>query len=276
MLTRPSAGTVIVLGSIPALIKERPPNESLPWLNTINTVDLWMLYDRSALGDMLTFLRIIDTTVDVVVLGEDWDADPITRIVLPITLVRETPIVFSDGSAATPDAVEGYLSEQTGTAQDAVVLPIHPAEPVSATSAPGRVADMSAGGRAKERKEVQISLVPPGPLRELSVLYARGAKKYAAHNWMNEGPWSWSYDAAMRHLTTFWAGEDYDAETGVKHVINAAFNLFALAHAMEAHPGSDDRPPATHYQGAIPLQAAIDNILPTSTEAEETNTAASG
>ena len=55
MLTRPSTGTVIVLGSIPALIKERPPNESLPWLDTINTVDLWMLYDRSALGDMLTF-----------------------------------------------------------------------------------------------------------------------------------------------------------------------------------------------------------------------------
>jgi hypothetical protein len=223
MLTRPSAGTVIVLGSIPALIKERPPNESLPWLDTINTVDLWMLYDRSALGDMLTFLHIIDTTVDVVVLGEDWDADPLTRIVLPITLVRETPIMFSDGSAATLDAVGGYLSEQTGTTQDAVVLPIHPdvqsephpAEPVSATAAPGRVADMSAGGRAKERKEVQISLVPPGPLRELSVLYARGAKKYAAHNWMNEGPWSWSYDAAMRHLTAFWAGEDYDAETGL-------------------------------------------------------------
>jgi hypothetical protein len=105
MLTRPSAGTVIVLGSIPALIKERPPNESLPWLDTINTVDLWMLYDRSALGDMLTFLHIIDTTVDVVVLGEDWDADPLTRIVLPITLVRETPIMFSDGSAATLDAL---------------------------------------------------------------------------------------------------------------------------------------------------------------------------
>lgn len=115
------------------------------------------------------------------------------------------------------------------------------------------VRKVSATGGEKGSKDARMDLIPVRPLTELAELYGEGAKKYAVHNWRNGYDWSLSYAAAMRHLTQFWNGEDRDEEMGSKHVINAAFHLFALAQFMDDFPEYDDRfkKPATRlkYRG---------------------------
>lgn len=105
----------------------------------------------------------------------------------------------------------------------------------------GETRTTATSGAQKGVKEERFSLVPVYPLTLLSRLYAFGAKKYAAHNWRKGYEWSKSYDSVIRHLTQFWEGEDIDPETGIPHVICAAFHCFVLAQYMKDHPELDDR-----------------------------------
>jgi hypothetical protein len=105
----------------------------------------------------------------------------------------------------------------------------------------GEIRVTSLTGGSKGTKAAQFSLVPPYPLTLLAKLYNFGVAKYAAHNWRNGYDWSKSYDAAMRHMTQFWEGEDIDEETGTPHVICAVFHMFALAQFMKDFPEYDDR-----------------------------------
>lgn len=101
--------------------------------------------------------------------------------------------------------------------------------------------DLTTGGE-KELKEERYSLIPPGPLRELARVYGRGAKKYSERNWEKSYPWSWSYDALLRHAQAFWGGEDVDPETGLYHLAQVAWHAFALLEWQRTHPEKDDRP----------------------------------
>lgn len=99
-------------------------------------------------------------------------------------------------------------------------------------------------GGMKGVKEERYDLIPVDSLRWLAILYGRGAVKYDAHNYRKGYEWSKSYAALQRHLNKFWAGEDYDEETGVPHVICAAWHCFALSEFMEDRtlpPEYDDR-----------------------------------
>lgn len=96
------------------------------------------------------------------------------------------------------------------------------------------------GGR-KITKPQQFSLIPPGPLWELAEHFAKGSEKYGAHNVRKGYEWSKMYDAAMRHLTAFWGGEDRDEETGSKHLAAVAFYAILLMEFMETHREYDDR-----------------------------------
>lgn len=112
----------------------------------------------------------------------------------------------------------------------------------------GEVRTVSITGGAKGVKPARFDLVPVGPLTQLAILYGNGAAKYAAHNYRLGYDWSMSYAAAMRHLTEFWDGADYDDEMKVPHVINAVFHLFALCEFLmnpEKYGRFDDR-----YTGA--------------------------
>lgn len=100
---------------------------------------------------------------------------------------------------------------------------------------------VDASGGRKEVKEAAYALIPAEPLEQLAILYGRGAKKYDAHNWRRGYPWGLSFSACMRHLWKFWRGEDMDEETGVPHVINAAFHCFAMCEFMQHNKDKDDR-----------------------------------
>lgn len=101
----------------------------------------------------------------------------------------------------------------------------------------------SATGGQKGQKDRRFGLVPVGPLEDVARLYAFGAKKYSAHNWRKGYDWSLSYDAAQRHLTQFWNGEDIDEESGLPHLASVVFHCFALMEFARSYPQGDDRPP---------------------------------
>lgn len=103
------------------------------------------------------------------------------------------------------------------------------------------VRTVSATGGEKGMKSARFDLVPVGPLTTVARLYAKGAEKYADHNWRHGYEWSKSYAALMRHATQFWSGEDNDAETELPHMASVVFHALALLEFMERHRDYDDR-----------------------------------
>lgn len=103
---------------------------------------------------------------------------------------------------------------------------------------------VSATGGEKGDKLARFDLIPVEPLWLLAEHYGKGARKYADNNWRRGYPWHLNYAAAMRHLASFWGGEDLDPETGSPHVIAAAWHCLALAQFMLDQREYDDRPSA--------------------------------
>jgi hypothetical protein len=46
----------------------------------------------------------------------------------------------------------------------------------------------------------------------------------------------------MRHLSAWWQGEDKDPETGMSHMLHAAWNALTLVAYELRGIGEDDRP----------------------------------
>lgn len=117
-------------------------------------------------------------------------------------------------------------------------------DPARFEATDGEVRTVSSTGGAKGVKLERFDLIPAEAMRLLARLYGEGAKKYAARNWEAGYEWSKSYGALQRHLWLFWSGEDIDEETGVPHVINAAWHCLAIAQFMsdpEQYATFDDR-----------------------------------
>jgi hypothetical protein len=105
----------------------------------------------------------------------------------------------------------------------------------------GEVRTTSATGGEKGTKPERYDLIPVEALAQVARLYARGAEKYAAHNWRRGYEWSKSYAAMQRHATQFWAGEDIDPEMQLPHMASVAFHALALLTFMDEQPAFDDR-----------------------------------
>ena len=105
----------------------------------------------------------------------------------------------------------------------------------------GEVRVRSHTGGEKCSKPCQLDQFPPEVLREIGEHYGKALNKYEAHNFRRGYKWSLSYNALMRHLLAFWAGEDIDPETGSKHVTAAAWHCVCLAIFMDEHRDFDDR-----------------------------------
>jgi hypothetical protein len=96
-------------------------------------------------------------------------------------------------------------------------------------------------GRKDDEGKLRFDLIPPRALMLLAKVYTTGAKKYDDRNWEKGMSWSRIYGAIQRHLWKFWNGEEMDAETGVPHLINAAWGCFTLTEYMFTHTELDDR-----------------------------------
>lgn len=99
-------------------------------------------------------------------------------------------------------------------------------------------------GGEKGSKIERFDLMPWPELTELARLYGAGANKYEARNWERGYNVSLSFAALMRHLTLFWAREDYDEETNAHHLSSVMFHAAAMMRFTNGtYPTDlDDRP----------------------------------
>ena len=100
----------------------------------------------------------------------------------------------------------------------------------------------SATGGVKASKLCVLGDIDPRSLTMLGEVAGYGREKYAQYNYLLGYDWSLCYNAAMRHMMLFWAGEDLDDETGLPHTVHAAWHMLALTAFRDRDIGIDDRP----------------------------------
>lgn len=93
-------------------------------------------------------------------------------------------------------------------------------------------------------KKAPLSTVPANVMFEVGLALLEGARKYGRHNYRAIGVRaSVYYDALMRHITSWWEGEDIDKDSGLSHITKAIACLVVLRDAMMNEKWNDDRPP---------------------------------
>jgi len=71
----------------------------------------------------------------------------------------------------------------------------------------------------------RYDLIPPGPLKRLAELYARGAEKYDEHNWTKGMPISRYLASLMRHPEQYREGD-----TEEDHLAAVVWNAMAIMY----------------------------------------------
>ena len=93
-------------------------------------------------------------------------------------------------------------------------------------------------------EKTPISVLPAQVLMETGLALYEGDRKYGRSNYRVAGVRSSVYyDACMRHLMSWWDGQDIDPDSGLNHVTKAIAGLMVLRDAMLNDKCSDDRPP---------------------------------
>ena len=94
--------------------------------------------------------------------------------------------------------------------------------------------------------------IPPIAILEESVVMALGAKKYGAFNWQDSPVDATTYyDAALRHLMSWFAGENIDPESGVSHLAHVRACMAILMDSQASAILVDDRPKTTPIAPAV-------------------------
>lgn len=118
-------------------------------------------------------------------------------------------------------------------AEDVVTLP-YIQTPSSAPSNPKRIHGIS---------KPSPQYIPPIAIIEEAAVMALGAEKYGAFNWQdNPVDATTYYSAAMRHLMSWFAGEDNDRESGASHLAHVRACMGILIDAAATGQLVDDRP----------------------------------
>lgn len=95
-------------------------------------------------------------------------------------------------------------------------------------------------------KRVPFSTVPANVTAEVGLAMLEGALKYGRHNYRVIGVRaSVYYDAALRHLTRWWEGEDIDPDSGLPHLVKALASLYVVRDSQHMGNLVDDRPPSS-------------------------------
>lgn len=122
-------------------------------------------------------------------------------------------------------------------------------------------------------RKIPLSTISAPVLAEVGVGMLEGARKYGRHNYrVASVRASVYYDAAFRHLTAFWEGEDIDPESGISHISKAIAGLAVMRDAMIQNKFVDDRPPASPKDWQKNMQPVIDAIFERHPEAKDAYT----
>jgi hypothetical protein len=93
-------------------------------------------------------------------------------------------------------------------------------------------------------KKVPFSTVSAPVVAEIGLAMLEGSRKYGRHNYRAIGVRaSVYYDACLRHICSWWEGEDVDPDSGLSHITKALACLVVLRDAMLLDKVVDDRPP---------------------------------
>jgi|JI10StandDraft_1071094.scaffolds.fasta_scaffold58205_4 hypothetical protein len=111
-------------------------------------------------------------------------------------------------------------------------------------------------------KKASLSCVSAPVLMEVGVGMQEGGCKYGRHNYRVIGVLgSVYYDASLRHLMSWWEGEDIDPDSGMSHVTKAICSLVVLRDAMIQGKFNDDRPPRAVAGWLAPLNAKSEALF---------------
>jgi len=111
-------------------------------------------------------------------------------------------------------------------------------------------------------KKVPMSTIPAPVMAELGVAMLEGAMKYGRHNYRVIGVrGSVYYDAVMRHMLSWWEGENVDPDSGVNHIVKAIASLVVLRDAMQRGNWVDDRPPASPNGWVEQCNERVQNLI---------------
>ena len=85
------------------------------------------------------------------------------------------------------------------------------------------------------------AILPFDAIGSIAKVLTFGAEKYGPRNWEKGMDWDRPFSALMRHLTSWWEGEDKDKETGFSHLWHAgSCLLFLIAYELRG-TGRDTR-----------------------------------
>ena len=89
---------------------------------------------------------------------------------------------------------------------------------------------MEIKGRKDDSDKIRMDLLPFESLEAVAKVLTFGAKKYADNNnWQKvDGAESRYAGALLRHLSKYFQGEKFDAESGLSHLSHAATNTLFL------------------------------------------------
>lgn len=85
-----------------------------------------------------------------------------------------------------------------------------------------------APGIKQDKGKLRLDLIDPVFMEFLAIALGYGADKYDDHNWLKGMHWSRVYGALLRHLRSWYMGEDIDRESGNHHLAHAAAMLMFL------------------------------------------------
>ena len=84
-----------------------------------------------------------------------------------------------------------------------------------------------------DRKDNKLmwELLPLEDIEDVVKVYTEGANKYGVNTWQNLENGYNRYKAALfRHLLEYEKGNEYDEETGCRHLAQVVWNVIAMLH----------------------------------------------
>ena len=102
-------------------------------------------------------------------------------------------------------------------------------------------AQNQSGALRYDTDKPDLSLIPSEFFVGLARVFMYGTQKYAKDNWRMGMKWSRMYNSAMRHVLAFWASQNTDEESGLHHLLHAAWNILCLWWYTQHNIGTDDR-----------------------------------
>lgn len=139
-----------------------------------------------------------------------------------VEVVDETPVV------PVNDASHYLAAELIDTAEKY-------AHVIKTGHLPGETAEHFDTGKPR------MDLIDWQAMMGLAQVLEFGAKKYEPNNWRRGMEWNRIAGSALRHISSFLAGEDLDRETGLSHIDHAMCCLMFLSSYVKTGVGTDDR-----------------------------------